>query len=856
MSPRSFVALRARIQAVCILASCLFLASPASANNWTLENPSDQGYATGITVLSGWACEAKMVEVLLTGSERTERIQVPYGGAREDTAAPCNNDGNNGFAATTNLNRLGNGEATATLYINGKAVKTNKFRVTRPTDKLRDPSLQGQFRLTPNFPDASEQIDVVWTNSTQNFAIASSSAPIVPSGRGCSTAKTKCSFENPQPSQFASGIFPITGWACSAKNVHVTLKNASGDVERVDLPYGADRADTVHACNNDGNNGFGAVTNLNRLGTGQVTATLMIDNEPAAAHTFWVTSPTDQNRYTGAVPDHTLQGFPSPTQETTLVWQESAQNFSIENVSPPDQNYYSCTPVGETSFAQCINDAESNGCFQPECTVYLGPTTATDVFYLDTHVKLPKNMKITGDTGSTDCATDPDNCELNTWIIASNAVNNGCGPNTDSPGDPNTRIGFVLNDKTWLGNFNFKSLDTGRWQGYDGASLCGGGVFETPGCADAYCTSPKGTDITNREGSADGIYGAVVDSVYITGEGPDSSNPKTAPQLAAFVLRTRDLTKPSHDLYFHNITLAKSWADGINLHGSTRDVSVEHCNLSYQGDDNLAVWSVPGPNRMRNITFYDNTLSQVRSTNPNQPWGNCIAIYGGGGAGPQRIWIDRNKCERRPDGYPAAVKFSTEFADASDSVGGKQQMFGYNSEIYVLNRGGPDLCSGAVEDRPQAFPYKARINGCPDISGWPDCPDPAFIREGCQNASWDENGPWGPAWYCNSGEPKWGNLATACIHKGCEDARQDPDTGLWVCSNPELIYDSCRIKNGCSCSQAPCESIQYDHANWRWSCKFDPPNWNGLYDACDVPRGACQNGLIYSPDEVWTCYNG
>lgn len=851
------------------LALALLLSSPAAAT-FSLDNPANGGFSSGATVVFGWACDATTVEIALGGSnEKFERFTLPYGAYRADTIGPCQNKGYNGFAAFWNLNRLGTGPAQATLIIDGVEVETYNFDVTRPTQKDRNTQLSGRTSLIPNFPDANEQIDVIWETITQNFTLASSNAPTVPSPTDpCRTSKTKCSLESPAPSQLASGSYPLVGWACEATRVHMVLEHENGNSETVDLPYGAARDDTRETCNNLGRNGFGAVTNLNRLGTGTVTATLYIDDQWAAERKFWVTKPTDQNRYTGPVSEYEVPAFPSASQTTTLVWQEPLQNFAIKEVTPPDETFFRCDATVNSSFADCIDAAESQGCFQPECTVLL---LATDdpPFYLDRQYPLPANMKITGDTQGTDCYAepekcncyaDPDNCALKTWIVATRAVNNGCGSLDPNPGDPSSRIGFILNDYTWIGNLKYKSLDTQRWQA-SGQPLCGGGVFETPGCTDAYCISPE--RIRNRDGKFDGAHHATVDSVYVTGDGTDPTHPDaplTAPQLAAFVTQTPNLGLPSHDLLFRNVQLNKSWADGINIHGSTYNTRLEYCSIGYNGDDNIGLWSAPGPQRLRNITLYDNTLSQERTTNAG-PWGNCVAIYGGGGAGPNRIWIDRNKCTPRSD-LPAPVKISTQFGDLANSAQSKQEMFGYDSEIYVLNTPGPDRCMGGIYDAPQVegLPYKARINGCPDTSGWPTCPDPAFIRNDCPDgkASWNEKGPWGPAWYCDEGQPPlWGSLATACIHNDCKSIKYFPEYDMWICED-DLIYDSCRIKSGCWCNEEPCENVKYEPDNARWVCTLPLPNWNGDYDACIVPRGACQNGLKYYVDgrfdSHWSCY--
>jgi len=231
-----------------------------------------------------------------------------------------------------------------------------------------------------------------------------------------------------------------------------------------------------------------------------------------------------------------------------------------------------------------------------------------------------------------------------TIITASKAVFNGCGRRAQVPGNSKTRIGFLLAHNTKIGHFTFVSKDKHRWQGYGGAALCGGGVFETPGCADAYCHSENIGD-WKKYGNG-GVGNVTVENVKIEG-----SSSRTAPQLAVFVTQTRDLSKPSHDIVIRGIEMGHSFADGINLHGAVHNALVENCNLYHQGDDNLAVWS--HKSMATNITFRNNTLDQTTTENPHKWWGNCVALYGGG-----EINVINTRC-RGTNGV--GVKFAVDY---------------------------------------------------------------------------------------------------------------------------------------------------------------------------------------------------
>lgn len=292
-----------------------------------------------------------------------------------------------------------------------------------------------------------------------------------------------------------------------------------------------------------------------------------------------------------------------------------------------------CIQAGDASWLDCIKEA---GTYHlPE-----------GKFILDRHFQMPDGVTILG--------AGPDK----TTIEAARAVENGCGKNisqSEYPGDPSTRIGFVLGNDCRIGGFKFLSKDTHRWQNYYGAALCGGAVFETPGCADAYCA---GGNIGEGHGDG-GVKNIVIEDVVISGATPD-----TAPQLAVFVTQTKDLDAPTVGVHIKGIRMDHSFCDGINLHGAVRDAVVEHCELFFQGDDNLAVWSAG--DRADNITFRHNIVSQARTENhPSPRWGNCVALYGGSG-----ISVLNTTCYHSSN---AGVRMSDEFRGA----------WGQNSQITV-----------------------------------------------------------------------------------------------------------------------------------------------------------------------------
>jgi hypothetical protein len=602
--------------------------------------------------------------------------------------------------------------------------------------------------------------------------------------------------------------------------------------------------------------------------------------------------------------------FPFPDNVYDQVVQSIQDQGGLLSATGDDD--YLCYPGPDpgVDVEDCIQEALNAG----SSKLVLAATDDDNWFYIDKQVKLPQRFTLTGQT---------DGDDLNTWIFASGPVYNGCSTSRKQkyPGHSNSRIGFVLNDFTWIGNFNFVAFDTDRWQGYEGDPLCGGAVFEAPGCADAYCDPDVdwSEDITNREGENRGITTAGVGNVFITGDnygedwgcGPsldrDQENgaPGSAPQSAVYLPRVRDYDNPHNKIEISGITMYKSWADGINVHGSNYGISVHDNDLACQGDDSLAVWSTQGDYSAKGIQFYNNKLDQYGSTNPNQYWGACIALYGGGGEGQGgAIWIDRNECNS--NGAVEDVKFSKWFRDINlDNDGNGGPMFPYGSQVFVTNYGADTTCQGSiqgvVEHDGEGLPKEVTINMCPDPSGWVDCPAPAFLYDGCDQAmvAWFDVGPesWGyaPGYYCDDGA---GNpedpgsidtLMPACIYKGCSTVNWRDDWQMYVCddfADPNgqgLTYDRCYIHAGCDPEDPDATTFEWDGSSddgGYWHCNQGDP-WTDFsqVEPCYVDS-ACkykqQDGLpslkyvelwsddsnqirddngLRSPWTGWTCAN-
>ena len=137
-------------------------------------------------------------------------------------------------------------------------------------------------------------------------------------------AASKGALENPQPNDYASGIYLISGWVCDAQEVQILLNGS----QYLTAAYGSDRQDTLSVCG-DADNGFGVLVNMANLGAGEHSASLIVDGEVLATHAF-KTAPTSKKEFeTQLAACAVAEDFPTSANETRLQWTTSMQGFQI-----------------------------------------------------------------------------------------------------------------------------------------------------------------------------------------------------------------------------------------------------------------------------------------------------------------------------------------------------------------------------------------------------------------------------------------------------------------------------------------------------------------------------------------------
>ncbi len=134
------------------------------------ENPQTGSFQSGAGLLYGWSCQGPSIAIVIDGGAP---IHVPYGSTRPDTAIVCGDGNTNtGFGLLYNYNKLGNGQHSAQLFVNGAPMGSPaRFTVTVPAGEF----LEGVSKeVTVNdFPSPGRTTILIWQQALQNFAIKS-----------------------------------------------------------------------------------------------------------------------------------------------------------------------------------------------------------------------------------------------------------------------------------------------------------------------------------------------------------------------------------------------------------------------------------------------------------------------------------------------------------------------------------------------------------------------------------------------------------------------------------------------------------------------------------------------------------
>ena len=174
--------------------------------------------------------------------------------------------------------------------------------------------------------------------------------------------------EYPQPA-FFSGIGVISGWVCTGELIEVEVE-VDGTTHRLEAASGTARGDVAAAgvCEGRGDVGFGLLFNWNLLGDGQHTMRALADGVEFDRAIFTVTT-LGEEFVRGASGEVVVADFPSPGEQTRLVWEQAVQNFMLAPLSttapPPAASSTTAGPLG-------VLENPAGGSFQSGISVISG----------------------------------------------------------------------------------------------------------------------------------------------------------------------------------------------------------------------------------------------------------------------------------------------------------------------------------------------------------------------------------------------------------------------------------------------------------------------------------------------------
>ncbi|CAH0375180.1 unnamed protein product [Pelagomonas calceolata] len=148
--------------------------------------------------------------------------------------------------------------------------------------------------------------------------------------------------------------------------------------------------------------------------------------------------------------------------------------------------------------------------------------------------------------------------------------------------DKSKKIGFILGDNTNFQDFTYVSLDNNRLvMDASTTGLCGGAVFEAPGCTASDCgEGGHGNDYVLSADKTKSISNAQISNIFITGKNSkDDKSPcwwddwgnddcYSAPQSALFIPTLRSLTTTMATLRIPGITETRMITSSFSISGS------------------------------------------------------------------------------------------------------------------------------------------------------------------------------------------------------------------------------------------------------------------------------------------------
>ena len=295
-------------------------------------NPGPDSPQSGVSVLSGWVCEADTVAIEFETPGAKIQTWVPATGtSRPDTAVACGpNTTATGYGLLFNWNRLGDGDYTVRVIVNDVVLAERQITVTtlgaHPEREFRR-DLPALTTDIPDFPDSGRDDHATVAARPPELC----HCPGRGRGRRPTTdPRAGHSRQPPPPAPFRAALACCPAGCVRPRPWNSSLRPPRGTTFTEEAGYGTEREDTEGVCG-DTDNGFGLLFNWNRLGDGQHTVRALADGEEFAHSTFTVTT-LGEEFAEGLARTHEIADFPAEGQTTTVEWQQGQQNFVITGV--------------------------------------------------------------------------------------------------------------------------------------------------------------------------------------------------------------------------------------------------------------------------------------------------------------------------------------------------------------------------------------------------------------------------------------------------------------------------------------------------------------------------------------------
>lgn len=261
------------------------------------------------------------------------------------------------------------------------------------------------------------------------------------------------------------------------------------------------------------------------------------------------------------------------------------------------------------------------------------------IFEIDEQLLVPEHTAIIGANNPNDLS-DPlkqPAWEAQTLFLATRGATDSQMNYCFAPDMVTTRVGFVLSSYTSVMDLSYQGIDIVRPM--DNGGLCGGGVFETKGCAQNDCGSDVNNGGSDGECSADvSITNVRLNAFYwnedqhLVGATVPGNQECTycmpnnirSSQVGVWVPACRS-AEGTQDVTIDSVVSLSNQADGINLHGKVNNAKVINNYFQNAGDDIYALWGAES--NPTNILFKDSVAVNPGVLRPNW-YGVCVATYG------------------------------------------------------------------------------------------------------------------------------------------------------------------------------------------------------------------------------------